>query len=381
MSLSDSNHIHDEKREQQNHTSTDQEDIDEQERAHFQRVINALRFYRSHSVKRLLQSEKYFSELPAHHRKLLPNFQEHLRNVKIAIEQNAEIIQLIVANTDHMFENKDHGPAKDDITQPAGEIYMDKVKSTIKQFVRDWSDEGKEERNACYQPVISEILERFPLDSCQASEVSVLVPGAGLGRLAFEIACLGYTCEGNEFSLFMLFASNFVLNKCKDTDIYTLYPWVHQWCNNRSCSDQVHSVTFPDINPSALSPTANFSMAAGDFLEVYTDPERWDCVATVFFLDTAHNIIAYIETIWHILKPGGYWINLGPLLYHFADMSNESSVELSYEEVRKIITKFNFDIVKEVTHMRASYTQNPRSMLRYEYDCVFFVAQKALEPR
>jgi len=42
---------------------------------------------------------------------------------------------------------------------------MDKVKSTIKQFVRDWSEEGKEERNACYQPIISEILERFPLDS------------------------------------------------------------------------------------------------------------------------------------------------------------------------------------------------------------------------
>ena len=63
-------------------------------------------------MKRLLQSEKYFSELPTHHRKLIPNFQEHLRNVKTAIEQNAEIIQLIVANTDHMFENKDHGPAK-----------------------------------------------------------------------------------------------------------------------------------------------------------------------------------------------------------------------------------------------------------------------------
>ena len=40
---------------------------------------------------------------------------------------------------------------------------------------------------------------------------------------------------------------------------------------------------------------------------------------------------------------------VGPLLYHFADMSNESSVELSYEEVRKIITKFNFDIVVSVT--------------------------------
>ena len=42
---------------------------------------------------------------------------------------------------------------------------------------------------------------------------------------------------------------------------------------------------------------------------------------------------------------------VGPLLYHFADMSNESSVELSYEEVRKIITKFNFDIVVSVAFM------------------------------
>jgi carnosine N-methyltransferase len=44
-------------------------------------------------------------------------------------------------------------------------------------------------------------------------EVQILVPGAGLGRLAFEIAKRGYSCQGNEFSLFMLFASNFVLNK------------------------------------------------------------------------------------------------------------------------------------------------------------------------
>ena len=38
-------------------------------------------------------------------------------------------------------------------------------------------------------------------------------------------------------------------------------------------------------------------------------------------------------------------IHSGPLLYHFTDMANQSSIELSYEEVRKIIVKFNFDIV------------------------------------
>lgn len=39
--------------------------------------------------------------------------------------------------------------------------------------------------------------------------------------------------------------------------------------------------------------------------------DSWDCVATCFFIDTAHNVIEYVETIWKILKPGGVWINLG----------------------------------------------------------------------
>ena len=38
---------------------------------------------------------------------------------------------------------------------------------------------------------------------------------------------------------------------------------------------------------------------------------EWDCVATCFFIDTAHNVIEYLEKIYHILKPGGYWINIG----------------------------------------------------------------------
>lgn len=37
-------------------------------------------------------------------------------------------------------------------------------------------------------------------------------------------------------------------------------------------------------------------------------------MATCFFIDTAHNILDYVETIWKILKPGGVWINLGESL-------------------------------------------------------------------
>ena len=45
----------------------------------------------------------------------------------------------------------------------------------------------------------------------------------------------------------------------------------------------------------------------GDFLDIYTEQE-WDCIATVFFIDTAHNIADYIERIYYILRPGGLWV-------------------------------------------------------------------------
>ena len=79
-------------------------------------------------------------------------------------------------------------------------------------------------------------------------------------------------------------------------------------------------------------------MVGGDFIEVYTkQTEAWDCVACSFFLDTAHNIIQYLEIIFNALKPGGYLLNFGPLLYHYANMHDANSIELSWEEVRHVI--------------------------------------------
>lgn len=40
----------------------------------------------------------------------------------------------------------------------------------------------------------------------------MLVPGCGLGRLPFEIARLGYACQGNEFSHHMLLVSQYFMN-------------------------------------------------------------------------------------------------------------------------------------------------------------------------
>ena len=75
-------------------------------------------------------------------------------------------------------------------------------------------------------------------------------------------------------------------------------------------------------------------MCAGEFVESYQGQlNEWDCVLTCFFIDTApvvfefelrfQSIGRYIELIHRILKPGGFWINLGPLLYHWQVLAKE----------------------------------------------------------
>jgi carnosine N-methyltransferase len=56
-----------------------------------------------------------------------------------------------------------------------------------------------------------------------------------------------------------------------------------------------------------------------------------------FFVDTASNIVQYVEHIHKLLVDGGIWINLGPLLYHYTDSVDVDSTELSYAEFRNVV--------------------------------------------
>ena len=120
------------------------------------------------------------------------------------------------------------GPSGDGAGTSA--VDFEKIQSTLKQFVRDWSDAGKEERDMCYTPILKELENLYPRNSdkddsgvdqtresgISRNNIKVLVPGAGLGRLAYDIARSGFECQGNEFSLYMLFGSNYVLNRYND---------------------------------------------------------------------------------------------------------------------------------------------------------------------
>ncbi|CAN0551717.1 unnamed protein product, partial [Ectocarpus sp. 8 AP-2014] len=73
---------------------------------------------------------------------------------------------------------------------------VSKINTTLRQCMRDWSGEGEEERRESYGAVIAELERLRPVDPRRRGAQKVLVPGAGEGRLAYEIVSRGYGCAG-----------------------------------------------------------------------------------------------------------------------------------------------------------------------------------------
>lgn len=355
----------------------------EEERLHFYKIISSFKSYRVFNKTVFMKRLKYLSTLPEEEQKLLMKYRKRVEDALKCIDHNHSIIKMIIQDVEVMFENIEHKPL------PGQKEWkrltnqdLDKVNITLKQIYRDWSKEGAVERVKCYDPILKQIEEHFPATSCDRTKCKILVPGAGLGRLAFEIAKLGFISEGNEFSFFMLMAANFILNKCTGVDLHEVYPWVHHIDNIFRSDDQFKKISFPDCDPSDIKTLwgpSRFSMSAGDFTEVYTSANEWDCVATCFFIDCATNIHRFIQQIYKILKPGGIWVNFGPLQYHFSAMLNEDSIEPSYEEIREIITAIGFIIQKEETGITTTYSQHQESMMKHVYECVFLSCVKPKE--
>ncbi|XP_059618383.1 carnosine N-methyltransferase [Phlebotomus argentipes] len=369
----------------ENHDDYDESfTAEEEERKNFQGVIAAFLNYKVNSLQKINSTEVYLSRLPPHHQTMLKKYSQNLRSIRECIERNYKVIRQLLVDVNKIFEQPSDVPLTtgdhNHHDPPPVELHKSlKVEITLKLFARDWSSEGVEEREQCYTPIIDAIVEAFNPKEVDVGNVRVLVPGAGLGRLAYELAYRGYFCEGNEFSYFMLIASNFILNRCTYADQYELHPWIHQYVNNSRRDDQIRAVRFPDVSPIQAPPSGTFNMVAGDFLQVYNDWNAWDCVATCFFIDCANNVVEFVERIYRILRPEGIWVNLGPLLYHYSDILNEGSIEPTYEDLQSVIETVGFKFLRNETGVRTKYSQNPRSMQQSEYLSVFFVCQKPRE--
>jgi SAM-dependent methyltransferase len=198
-------------------------------------------------------------------------------------------------------------------------------------LVRDWSNEGEAVRQSVYGWCLQQL-------SCpNDNKLRILVPGAGLARLAWDLACQGHAVEANEVSLPMAVLAHQILHSPKTVRVYPFL--TDGWVNEANSELRYQPM---DIHPPDWSVPVHLSYTVGDFLEVYgsaTNPSSFDVVLTVFFLDTAPNILDYLILIFNLLKPGGKWIHVGPLQWHM-----EAQIYPAANELERVIQSLGFHI-------------------------------------
>jgi carnosine N-methyltransferase len=370
--------------------------MDSEEQAHWADVCRAYRQYAAFAAKQFGLNHPYrIAKLPPEQQAVLParlqhgtaEFTNRLQLFKEAAIRNQFCLDCILrhAGQPHSQQPPQQSSSSGEEEKFATSEQLSKVSSVLKSLARDWSIEGKAERDMAYLPILQSVQTYLPMRP-NGRVHKICVPGAGVMRLGCELAALGYTVQGNEFSLYMLLASDFILNgplvsvaEAKNTGKLplTISPWLLETRNVYASTDPLRAVQIPDEDPfemiaskhaqspstdQALSrdengvqpkaahareangdtaPTAppdssthgaDFSMAAGDFASVYgvaTEECAWDCVVACFFLDASPSIIEYLQVIHRMLKPGGVLISFGPLHWHWSGpamlLSDDSS--------------------------------------------------------
>lgn len=138
----------------------------------------------------------------------------------------------------------------------------------------------------------------------------------------------------NEYSSFMALAYRYLI--ALQNSSKTFHPFIDWWSHHATTTDMQRPVTFPE-----KSPSPSVILVEGDFTKVFASKiKHFDIIVTFFFIDTAQNLMTYIETIHALLRPGGVWVNLGPLLYGTAPF-----LQLSLDEIMILSESVGFEFL------------------------------------
>lgn len=208
-------------------------------------------------------------------------------------------------------------------------------------LLRDWSILCDHVGKSTYEPAIAELRKLMP--DCRGE---VLLPGAGLGRLALALAKEGFTVEANDASRLFLTAADFLLNR--PPAAASIFPLAHLFSENWSLDEQYLEVEVPKPHPNELAGSGRSSPAfvfvPGEFVKEYAfgcvGHRKFDAIVTCFFIDTATDVVELFQVMDGLLAEGGIWLNIGPL-----NWSKNTRLKLTWEEIVDIWERMGYEFV------------------------------------
>eukprot|EP00466_Bigelowiella_natans_P014903 jgi/Bigna1/126190/aug1.2_g898 len=252
--------------------------------------------------------------------------------------------------------------------------------SLMSHVAKDWSTMRPEAWTRAHQRIIERLEkslrdeDKSPLEPNESP--SILVPGCGVGRLVFDIGealstdgeesfnewkeqdeddvgvnsyleGVAVFVHGTESSMACLRVIDKLFNTewrgeagngdFDEEQDFSIYPFIGDKKNNYTRDSRLAEATV--LNAGLVGPSpiprrqlglgrADISFSAMSLAEMDRQPEQ-DAVVTCFYLDCHRSPLEAIELIYQSLRPGGVWINLGPLSYHHPDGLAPTSKELS----------------------------------------------------
>lgn len=274
----------------------------------------------------------------------------------------------------------------------------DSVRQVTAHLVRDWSDHGRAIRESLYDWC----LEQLPRHVHPTAPLSVLVPGAGLGRLAYEIALRGHSVHAVEVSWAMAAAASWVFRSNDTLPNYdgairegqqraragevspglVLHPYLMDALSNEVDAQLRYvpvSMTRADLSRLPTNASLSYTVAGFEKLPLGSldtaGSSKYSVVVTCFFIDTATNIVEYILKIHQALTAGGTWINVGPIQWH-----RNAQIFPSSNELRMLMERMGFAVTLwSVDDTPVEYRDRGAAVRSTHYDAycpIRFVARK-----
>ncbi|KAG7292165.1 hypothetical protein NEMBOFW57_002200 [Staphylotrichum longicolle] len=357
------------------------------------RLLEALRGFAAYAENQLVELDRLkglYSHVSRKQKKLLERevkYSQKFTDIAQLLQKNQQVCDAIVQTGMEFYgisqnELDQHTQSMKAAGRGAERI---SVSQALKHFVRDWAASGANERDAAFPCILQTLQELIPTP--EQDGIKVLLPGAGLGRLGHEVANLpGFHVTNNKTSTYQNLAYRFLTHHTRPNTTI-LHPFIDSWSHHRSTASMLRPVAIPHVAP---RPSAVL-LVEGDFTTVFKkETAAYDAVVTHFFIDTARNLMSYLDTIHRVLRPGGYWVNFGPLLYGTAPF-----VQLSMEEVVAVAEGMGFEFLAErdgmgegvckgevmvpgkgVIGVEAVYGFDERALTRNAYQALFWVARR-----